>query len=361
MFYLEKVKLSNFRCYGKKEFCFSPKINIVIGENATGKTSLVEAIYCLGLTKSYKTYNDELLTKEGSTFYNIKGVFNENDHNMDFMISYSYKKRKMIRNGQTITKQSDYVGYFQVVMFSPDDIELVKGAPSIRRRFLDTYIGQFDNHYLENLSLYKKILKSRNEILKDYNQNNKKLTILLNLYTEKLIEYAKRIIARRTAFFYELNPYIMRQSLSISEGKEELRIDYLTNASLNEIEKEIKENLINDIISKTTTKGPHKDDFAFLINNKNASEYASQGQQRTATLSLKLGLASMFKNYSNKVIIILDDVFSELDKKRKNNVMELLIDKGQIFITTTSIKDIDLDILNKGQLIEIIKESEKNE
>lgn len=357
MFYLDKVKITNFRCYNNSEFSFSPEINIIIGENAVGKTSLVEAIYCLGLIKSYKTFNDELLIKEGSNFYNLKANFIENEDKIDFMLSYNGKKRKMVRNNQVIKKQSDYIGYFQVVMFSPDDIELVKGTPSIRRRFMDTYIGQFDKEYLENLSLYKKILKSRNEILKDFNSNNKKMVTLINIYTEKLIEYAKKVIERRLLFFYELNPYIESQSMTISDEKEQLKIEYLANTNLDVIEKEIKGTLFNDISAKTTTKGPHKDDFEFIINNRNAREYASQGQQRTATLSLKLGLAAMFKDYKDKVIIILDDVFSELDKNRKNSVMNLLINKGQIFITTTSIKDIDIKVLNKSKLIEISKEN----
>lgn len=356
MFYLDSIKLINFRCYINNEFKFSPTINIIIGQNAVGKTSLVEAIYCLGLIKSYKTFNDELLIKEGTDFYNLKASFIENDQNINFMIAYNEKKRKMVRNNQVINKQSDYIGYFQVVMFSPDDIELIKGTPSVRRRFIDTYIGQFDKEYLENLSLYKKILKSRNEILKDFNSSNKKMVTLMNIYTDKLIEYAKKIIERRFLFFKELNPYIESQSLVISNNKEKLEIRYLTNTSLSNIEKEIKENMYNDCLARTTTKGPHKDDFEFIINDRNAYEYASQGQQRTATLSLKLGLAAMFKDYRDKVIIILDDVFSELDKNRKNNVMELLIAKGQIFITTTSIKDIDMNILNNSKLIEINKE-----
>ncbi|MDD2258215.1 MAG: DNA replication/repair protein RecF [Bacilli bacterium] len=361
MFYLDSIKLINFRCYNNNDFTFSPTINIIIGKNAIGKTSLVEGIYCLGLIKSYKTFNDELLVKDGDNFYNLKGRFIESNQNIDFMIGYNEKKRKMVRNNQVIKKQSDYIGYFQVVMFSPDDIELVKGTPSNRRRFMDTYIGQFDKKYLEDLSIYKKILKSRNEILKDFNNNNKKIISLMSIYTEKLVEYAKKIVERRLLFFEELNPYIERQSLAISKQTERLNIEYVANVSVDCIEKEITENLVNDIYAKTTTKGPHKDDFEFMINNRNACEYASQGQQRTATLSLKLGLAAMFKDYNDKVIIILDDVFSELDKNRKNNVMKLLIDKGQIFITTTSIKDIDINILNNSKVIEISKENRDNE
>lgn len=360
MFYLDSIKLINFRCYRSNEFQFSPNINIIIGENAVGKTSLVEAIYCLGLIKSYKTFNDVLLVKEGFDFYNVKANFIENEQNIDFMISYNDKKRKMVRNNQVIKKQSEYIGYFQVVMFSPDDIELIKGTPSIRRRFMDTYIGQLDKEYLENLSLYKKILKSRNEILKDFDPNNKKIRALLEIYTDKLIEYAKKIVGRRLLFFKELNPYIESQSLAISKNIEKLRINYLANSNIFNIEKEIRGNINNDIFARTTTLGPHKDDFEFIVNDRNACEYASQGQQRTATLSLKLGLAAKFKDITSKVIIILDDVFSELDKSRKNSVMELLIGKGQIFITTTSIKDIDINILNLSKLIEINKENEKN-
>ena len=359
MFYIKKLNLNSFRCYRNYQIDFAPNINIIYGNNAVGKTSLVEAIHCLALVKSHKAITDDELIHKGATYTIIKALINNNENNDELILSIFDKKKKIQKNNKMYSSLSDYIGFFNVVIFSPEDLNLVKGAPLERRKFLDINLSQTNNQYLLSLIRYRKFLKQRNEILK--NHTEKYDQTLLSVVTDSLIKEAKYIISERVKFLNQLNPYFQTITEKISINKERGELSYLPNCNADQVENNFRERLKTDLMLKTTTTGPHRDDFSFSINNTDAASYGSQGQQRTLTLALKLALAEVIKEKKQNIIIILDDVFSELDTNRQNQILNLLNQSNQIFITTTGIDNLSKDILNQSNIIKIQKEVEENE
>lgn len=351
-FFLEKLQLKNFRCYQQKEYQFSPHRNIIVGLNAVGKTSLVEGIYCLCFTKSFMNIRDADLIKIGSSFYNLKGNFNNYNNIENIVLSYDGKDKRIQKNNKTYKRISDYLGYVNAIVFTPDDLEIIKGAPSGRRRFLDSNIGQINREYLYASIKFKKLFKERNEYLKTIENNNIN-KVLLEVITKGLIESAKTIIKIREAFISEMNilagPFIS----ALSEGEEKIELVYKPNCNVDKLWKTAKEKEKHDIVMKTTTWGPTRDDVDILVNNQKAANFCSQGQIRTATLAIKLALAEYIKQKNKKIIIILDDVFSELDYRRQNQVLKLLDNNKQTFITTTSIEHIDREIKKDSLIITV--------
>lgn len=357
MFNLLEVKLSNFRCYKSFSQQFSPHINIVIGENAVGKTSLIESVYALGVTKSHKASSDLEMIRHDSDFCFVKGTFFDEKKN-EVCLSITEKGKQIVKNEKKIKHISEYLGYFYVVMFCPEDLELIKGAPSVRRRFLDVNIGQINHQYLESLIKYKKILKQRNQVLKDLSEKSPKYNMnMLKVITEQLIIEAKTIISERKKFIEKINKYFSFQTSAISSGNEKTVIEYYPNCEEDNLEKVFVEKEKLDLLTKTTNCGPHRDDFAIFFNG-NGSEYASQGQQRTFALALKLSLVDVIKEKSNRIIVILDDVFGELDLQRQKELIKLLEMDYQIFITTTSIDSLDDEILKTSKIIKIDKDGD---
>lgn len=354
MFYLRKLNLTNFRCYEKDIFEFGKKRNILIGSNAAGKTTLVEAIHLLGLAKSFKPIKDIGLIKKGESYYNVKGEFYHNDDTIEIMASYNSVDKRITKNQIVYRNISDHLGLIKIVLFSPDDLNLVKGAPLERRKFLDQNIGQINQGYLLSLIRFKKILKERNEFLKtsDYNNYNKEL---LEVITQGLIKEASTIIKAREVFVNTLNPIIKDISLVLSKGEEIASFVYNPNCIVDKLWKKAEERLSYDFLMKTTTWGPTRDDIDILLNGDNAVTYCSQGQIRSITLAAKLALANLFIKDNDKLIIILDDVLSELDKNRQEQVLKLINKDIQTFITTTSIDNINADIVNDSNVLEIRK------
>ena len=358
MNYLRELKLTNFRCFDTFNYQFSSKINILTGNNAVGKTSIVEAIHCLALLKSHRTNDDKQLIKDGKDYTVVIGRVEDNLKTNEIIYSITNKGKKIVFNSKPYSNLSEYIGYLSVVMFCPEDLELVKGGPSFRRKFLDTNLSQISSFYLKQSINYKKILKERNEILSQIVEKNTYDENLLNIYTDSLFQDAKNIINTRKRFIELLNPYVKRSGDIISDGKETIQIEYLPSVTAENVESAIKNNLNQDIFYKTTTKGPHRDDFLITINGKDAKDYASQGQQRTAVLAIKLALAEIIKEKNQNLIIILDDVFSELDLNRQNQIINLLNNKNQIFITTTSIQNLSEKVLSESLVLNLSKESE---
>lgn len=356
MIYIKKLKLYNFRCFSKFEIGFTNKINILVGNNAVGKTSIVEAIHCLGVAKSHRTNNDQHMIKKDNEYAIIKGNFEDLNRNEEISLSITDKGKKIVFNNKPYSNLSDYIGYLNVVMFCPEDMDLVKGSPGNRRRFLDSNISQMDSLYLRSSINYRKILKERNELLKQLSESEDKDYNLLKVYTQGLISEAKNIVNIRKTFINELNQYIIENTKAISAGLEEAKIEYMPSVEVYDIEKVFKDNLKNDLFYKTTTKGPHRDDFVINLNNENVSQYGSQGQQRTSVLAIKLALAELINKKNKNLIIILDDVFSELDLNRQNEIINLLSDSNQIFITTTSVDNLSTKVMNNSLLLTIDKE-----
>ena len=354
MFHLKEIKLNNFRCFKKEEFSFGGEINVIYGKNAVGKTSLVEAIHILGTCKSHRTNDDANLIRSNQEFYKIDGFINdENEKINEISVVYTKKGKRTSRNNYIFNKMSDFIGYFKVVMFCPEDIVIVKGAPSEKRSFLDLSICLYDKEYMDTCIKYRKILKQKSEYLKKCSELNELDTVLLEVYNQKLAELAKVIMVKRRKFISDLNDVIDKKVAVISGGVENAFIEYVPNCREEDIALKLKENFYFDIHNKNTSVGPHKDTFIVKINDRDASVYASQGQQKTLTLAIKLSLADVIKKYSNNVIIILDDVFGELDDDRQKKLFGLLDKNNQIFITTTNIDCLTADVLSRSKIIDI--------
>lgn len=359
MVYIKKISLINFRCYKNNNFEFKKGINVVCGDNATGKTSLMEALYISSMGKSHRTNSDlDIVTYNNDYYSIILETFESNNENNDkIAILYSNIGKKISKNGKIFKSLSQYIGYFNVVIFSPDDLKLIKGDPKYRRRFLDINISQINKEYLNDLTEYNKILRERNELLKQINYDGKYISqankAMLDIYTGVLITKGKKIIRNRKDFVTEINKYIKENVKNITNNQEEGWISYLPNVNEETIEQEFKKKEINDLFAGTTTAGPHRDDFETYVNGKNANIYASQGQQRTLALAVKVGLAMLIRDTKDDVIVIIDDVFGELDENRQKYLMNILKKYEQIFITTTSMKYLTEDIIKVSNIIKI--------
>lgn len=357
MFHLKSIKLNNFRCFKVREFEFSDKVNIIYGNNAVGKTSLVESIYVLGCCKSHRTNEDDNLVKIGESYYSITAnISNINGIDDEINIMYTQKGKKIALNNKIYKNMSEYIGFFKVILFCPEDITLIVGAPKDKRRFLDMSICFYDKKYMNTIILYKKVLKQRNEYLKLIENGINIDYVLLETYTNELVRLGEEIILTRRQFIGKLNETLNEKVMLISGSDEEAYVEYKPNCDEYNIEKAMKNNLKVDMLTKTTTCGPHKDTFTVIINKQDSSVFASQGQQKTLTLALKLALADVIKKVDSNIIIVLDDVFGELDQWRQNNILKLLETNNQIFITTTSIDSLTKEIIKNSNIINIEKE-----
>ena len=357
MKYLKKITLNNFRCYENKEFFLKKGINIILGNNATGKTSLMEAIYMIGMCKSYRTNFDSEIVLENKNYYNIISILDNNGKEEKVVLYYNNGQKKLTKNSVNYKSLSQHIGYLNVVVFSPEDLKLVNGDPKYRRRFLDVNISQLSKEYLSLLTEYNRLLKEKNELLKDINYDGHNLSnnneTLLKLYTNSLADKAKGIIKYRKKFIDSLNVLVDESVKEITKGKEIDKLEYIPNVCENDIEIEMNNKLKSDLFAQTTTCGPHRDDFKIYVNNKIASDYASQGQQKTVSLTIKMALAKLIARSKGEIVVILDDVFGELDKERQQDLIKLVKNEQQVFITTTSLKYITNDIIKESNLIKI--------
>lgn len=359
MFAIKNLKLNNFRCYTSKLLEFSPNINILYGDNAVGKTSVVEAIAYFGMCKSFRGAKDKDLIKEKQDYFFIKGSFVVEDELKDeIIVSFNGKDKKIKKNNYIYNRISDFFGYFNVISFEPSDLNLVKGGPIERRRFLDINTSQYNKEYMVSLIRFNKILKKRNEFLKQNEELNKNNLEFLKVIDEMYCKEAIKLIDFRKKFILELNDFVKSAALKISGGKECVILEYFPSENVENFVEKLSAKRKYDFVCKSTSVGPHRDDILIKINEKAADQYASQGQIRTAVIAMKLGLAEMLRKYNKNQIVLLDDVFSELDFNRQTLLLELLDQKNQIFITTTSISSVNDDILSKSELIKVVKETE---
>ncbi len=336
---IKGIELKNIRLFKNISFNFNKNIVIFKGSNAVGKTTILEAIYFSILLKSFRTNNDSDLITFNEKYGIIKLISEK-----EYKVVINDSKSAFINNNE-IKILKEYIGINNCVSFSPNDLDLVYGSPSYRRRFLDLNISQISKQYINNLNDYKKVLKYRNDILKQDNIDR----ILLDITTKNLIDLARPIIKFRYEFIKELNDNLV----SISDEK--IRLEYICSTTYKTIDDDFNKSLDNDIFNKLTNKGPHRDDIKFYIDDKE-SIYLSQGQVRTICLSIKLTLIKIIKKYKkNNPIILLDDVLSELDDDRKNKLFETLDDNYQIFISTTDLTNIKKELLDKAEIIEINK------
>ncbi|HAL01450.1 MULTISPECIES: DNA replication/repair protein RecF [unclassified Exiguobacterium] len=360
---LDSVRLSHYRNYDALELSFSEKTNVLIGENAQGKTNLLEAIYVLALAKSHRTTHDKELIGWDQETARVEGrvVKRTGSHVQEIVISGRGKKAKL--NHLEQRRLSDYVGALNIVLFAPEDLHIVKGSPQVRRRFLDMEIGQVSPVYLHELSQYLKVLKQRNALLKQLSMKGGDETFL-DILTEQMITLAVKIVQRRHHFMAQLEKWARPIHDGISRGQEELALIYRSDTFGNELldvegmtasytQKfgKIKE---NEIRRGVTLFGPHRDDFEMEVNGRNVQTYGSQGQQRTAALSLKLAeIELIHEEVGEYPLLLLDDVLSELDDHRQTHLLDTMQQKVQTILTTTSVDGIAHETINQAKLFHV--------
>ncbi|MDD2409424.1 MAG: DNA replication and repair protein RecF [Bacilli bacterium] len=350
-----QLKLVNFRNYKQNLFNFSSKKNIILGNNGLGKTNIVEAIYYLALTKSFRVNNDIFLINNESKYSIIEGKIKDTITNSYKIIIENKNKRVFINNNQ-IKKLSDYISKINIINFNPEDLKLIKDSPSIHRQLINIEISQFDNIYLKNLSIYNKILKQRNSHLKNLCFKKNYNTEYLYILTEKLINYGINIYNLRKLYIENINKYLNTNFKKITK-KDGLILKYISNYE-NLTKDELIKKYINlyqsDINCGKTNFGIHLDDFIFYYQNVIAKNYLSEGEQKNVIIAFKLAEINIFIDIKKIIpILILDDLFSEIDSGKINKIFKLLKKSLQIFITTTDISNIDDKTLQNSKIFKL--------
>lgn len=356
---LNSLKLFNFRCFSSKNVLFSPGVNIIFGENASGKTTILESIAYLALTKSFKTSDESEIQKSGFFEMSVIGnIISNNGNQTCFKIIKEQKGKTVFKNNYKFLKISDYIGEISLVYFSNNDLINLLGSSRNRRKLFEPVFCQISSSYLVECNYYKKLLNERNALLKRLIfEKNDMLLRLLDTLDEQLVNSGKKIIFYRKEFVDKINEKINFYHNIISNKKEQLKIVYKPYVDELSFLKKLKQDFENDLKKGSTNSGPHKDDFTFLINEKNVVLYGSQGQQRSALISLKLTFVDVLKQVKNEYpILLLDDIFSELDYTRQNNLFKAIDKKIQTFISTATLADVDKSILDNANIITLIKE-----
>ena len=333
---VKELELHNLRNYEYLKVNFNKGINYIYGENASGKTNILEAIYFLSLTRSFRTNEIEELIKKDASFARILAKIDTQNVSKTLEIIFNKSGKKILVNGKKVLKISELNSLINVISFIPKNTNLLKDAPKERRKFLNIYLSKFSNNYLKTLSVYEKILKERNDAFKAYKIN----PTLIDILTNQLISLNKEIYLYRKKFVNEINKYLADVFKEVSLTNEKLKMEYesfLNNQNEN-IENFLKNEFENikeeEFKRKQTLIGIHKDDFKIYIDEKDVSLYGSQGENRISIISLILSL--YFLNKEEKPIIVLDDVISELDEKHEENLLKYLENFNQVFITNTA-------------------------
>lgn len=349
---IKSLELADFRNYEELNISFDKGTNILYGDNAQGKTNILEAIYVSATTKSHKGSKDKEIVNFNKEEAHIRTYLEK--EGVECRVDMHLRKNKskgIAIDGQKIKKAADLLGLLNVVFFSPEDLAIIKNGPSERRRFADMELCQLDSFYLYNLNHYNKIVNQRNKLLKDM-YFNPGLKETLNIWDSQLISFGSKIIERRKLFAEQLCEIINDIHNKLSGGKENLIIKYEPDVAIENFEEKMKESQEKDIRSKITSVGPHRDDFSFIVNGIDIRKYGSQGQQRTAALSLKLSEIELVKKMTKDTpVLLLDDVLSELDSNRQNYLLSSLGDI-QTIITCTGLDEF---VNNRFEINKIFK------
>ena len=356
---IKKLILKNFRNYQDLTIEFNDRLNIIIGNNAQGKTNILEAIYFLAITKSNLPVSDKNCIKKDSLFTRITGSIQDNNGDKKLQILLNINEKRLEVNNNEVKKHANYIGNMKVIIFNPADIRLIKETPSNRRRFINIEISQLYNKYLSTLNEYNMVLKQRNEYLKII-KNGKINEVYFDILNEKLVDLAEIIYNYRIQFISNLNKYISKVYYNIS-GYEGLSIKYLPNVIVNDgddfkkiMHTKLKNSYERELFMGSTLIGPHRDDFSFNLDDNDLLVYGSQGQIKMAVLALKLAEIDVFNELCCEYpILLLDDLFSELDVDKRNKVINYLNRDIQTIVTTTDLKNIDKRLIKKAVIYKI--------
>ena len=336
---LKSITLTNYKSFSAKTVDLDPKINCFIGSNGVGKSNVLDAIYHLSFGKSYFNPISSQNIKHGEDFFAIKGSYRNESKEEVVIINFKKNDKKVIkRNNKKYEKFSDHIGFIPLVIISPSDRNLIAEGSDIRRKFIDSVISQSDKKYLENLINYNKILTQRNSLLKLIfkNKNFDKQTI--QVYDSQLESIGEKIHMKRKMFLNDFIPVFKDKYKSISNNNEDVDIRYKTDLEFDKLSVLLQENIEKDMFLQYTSKGVHKDDLVFNINDYSVKKFGSQGQQKSLLIALKLSQFDFLKSQNkNNPILLLDDIFDKLDKNRVKQIINLVSanDFGQIFISDT--------------------------
>ena len=363
---LTNLQLQNFRNYESVQLEFTDGVHVFIGENAQGKTNLMESIYALAMTKSHRTTNDKELIGWNKEFATIKGTVEKTATKTNLELQFSKKGKIAKVNYLEQKRLSSYLGNLNVILFAPENLTLVKGSPQNRRKFVDMELGQMSSLYLYDLVEYNRVLKQRNIYLKQLAIKKKQPDEYLEVLSEMLSELASKIVFHRLDFMKQLEALAIPIHDQLSLGREKFSVSYqatipledgLTPSQMKEIYiDQFKKNQTREADQATTLIGPHRDDLIFYLNEVPVQTYGSQGQQRSTVLSLKLAEIELMKLSTGEYpLLLLDDVLSELDDDRQTHLIKAIENKVQTFITTTSLDGIKQQFINEPVVIPIEK------
>ena len=363
---LTNLQLQNFRNYESVQLEFTDGVHVFIGENAQGKTNLMESIYALAMTKSHRTTNDKELIGWNKEFATIKGTVEKTATKTNLELQFSKKGKIAKVNYLEQKRLSSYLGNLNVILFAPENLTLVKGSPQNRRKFVDMELGQMSSLYLYDLVEYNRVLKQRNTYLKQLAIKKKQPDEYLEVLSEMLSELASKIVFHRLDFMKQLEALAIPIHDQLSLGREKFSVSYqatipledgLNPSQMKEIYiDQFKKNQTREADQATTLIGPHRDDLIFYLNEVPVQTYGSQGQQRSTVLSLKLAEIELMKLSTGEYpLLLLDDVLSELDDDRQTHLIKAIENKVQTFITTTSLDGIKQQFINEPVVIPIEK------
>jgi DNA replication and repair protein RecF len=359
---IEHLKLTNFRNYSSLDLEFNDNVNIIIGDNGKGKTNILESIYVLSLTKSNRFGLEENLIKFDEEIAKIEGLIKKEDLLKKQEVQITKRKKQIFINNKEMHRMRDYISNFCVISFTPEDLEIVKGSPNIRRNMINIDISQLQNSYISYLNEYNQIIKIRNEYLKKMNLDGNTDVRYLEVVNSQMIEKGIKIYEYRYNFFKNINEILPKIFKKLS-NIDNLEIKYETNVDLDEFdiekikksyENKIKKNFKVELMQGVTLIGPHRDDFSFILKEKDMKSFASQGQQRLAIIALKIAEIYLFKEEKGEYpVLLLDDIFSEIDTKKRNKIIGFLLKDIQSIITTTDINDIEEKLIEKATIFKV--------
>ncbi len=360
---ITNLEIINFRKFIKLKLKNLKLMNIIIGKNGVGKTSIIESIYFGSVSKSFKSYYDEVLIKDSKEFLKVKIDLKDKGKIKKLELILKGKEKKAKINNQVIKKLSDYICQYSVILFSPDDIRLIKDTPNIRRNYLNIQLSNINKEYIFLINNYNKLIKNKNDYLKKINFNRNIDEKYLDIIDQKIVDIGIKIYQYRKKYITEVNEYI---NLLFKKFKtnDDLYLKYISDfedKKASELINLLKKNREKEIILGMTNIGIHRDDIEFIQNEKNAEKYSSQGIQKLIILSMKLAEIKVLNNkYNIKPILLLDDLFSELDEINQKKVIKLLNKKFQTFITTTDLNNLNTENFKEVNIIKL-KETEEYE
>ncbi|WP_295729031.1 DNA replication/repair protein RecF [uncultured Limosilactobacillus sp.] len=361
---LQELQLKHFRNYGELAVNFSPGINVFIGENAQGKTNLLEAIHVLALTKSHRTSKDRELIQWKQKQAFLSGKVQKQVERVPLEIQIAQGGKRVKVNHLYQNRLSAYVGNLNVVLFAPEDLALVKGAPQVRRQFMNMEFGQMSSAYLYNVSHYHSLLQQRNQYLKQLRSGEQTDRVLLEVLSDQLAEDGAAIVLSRYKLLKQLEKWAQQLHEHISLQTERLQLKYVTQLTIDgqttaddlqtQLRKLLSNNLEREISLGTTLAGPQRDDIHFIVNGQNVQHFGSQGQQRTTALAVKLAEIDLMKDQTGEYpLLLLDDVLSELDDDRQTHLLTAIQDKVQTFLTTTSLSGVARQLIKRPTIFKI--------